>query len=205
MEEKQYPAILSAAFLPALVFLSNFIDGNIFAFGDAANFAAWFTLSFLCFLCGYFLHKKYGWQQGSKQLFGAVIASLILSLAVVLLFKEYFRATGATGSNLLLFALRNLTLGAMGYFGLAYAEVLSLQHDVVLSKEKLRLIEETIKDAKNEASLTVRDAQIKANKIINEAELSAKNILLTKERVEKELREFIQIEKELIKKYEEVK
>jgi hypothetical protein len=40
-------------------------------------------------------------------------------------------------------------------------------------------------------------------KIINDAEAEAKNITLKKERIESELKEFIQAEKELIKKYED--
>jgi len=37
-----------------------------------------------------------------------------------------------------------------------------------------------------------------------EAEAKSKNMILKKERIEKELQEFIQAEKELIKKYEEL-
>jgi hypothetical protein len=48
----------------------------------------------------------------------------------------------------------------------------------------------------------VKEAKIKAQKIINDAEASSKNIILKKERIERELREFILAEKELIKKYE---
>jgi hypothetical protein len=203
MEEKSYMAYASLVFLAVLIFLSNFIGSKLFAFEDPANFAAWFTLALFCFVCGYYANKTLGWQKGGKLIFAAVVATAIVSNAVVMFFQEYFNATGGTGAHLLLFSLRNVFLGAMGYFGMAISEVLALQQDVTLSKEKLRLIEETIKDAKKESELTIRDAQIKANKILNEAELAAKNTILTKERIEKELREFIQIEKELIKKYED--
>ena len=43
----------------------------------------------------------------------------------------------------------------------------------------------------------------KAEKIVNDAQAAAKNITLKKERIESELKEFIQAEKELIKRYEE--
>ena len=44
----------------------------------------------------------------------------------------------------------------------------------------------------------------KSEKIIFDAEANAKNTLLKKERIESELKEFIQAEKELIKRYEEL-
>jgi regulator of protease activity HflC (stomatin/prohibitin superfamily) len=59
-------------------------------------------------------------------------------------------------------------------------------------------------DAKKEADLTLKEAKIQAQKLINDAELNAKNIFLKKERIEKELKEFIQIEKELLNKYEDL-
>ena len=48
----------------------------------------------------------------------------------------------------------------------------------------------------------MREAKIKAQKILNDAEAEAKDITLKKDRIEKELKEFIRTEKEFIKKYE---
>jgi len=93
-------------------------------------------------------------------------------------------------------------LGTMGFFGMAMGEIFSLQKELLEVKSKLNIFEEYIKSAKDEAALTVLEAKVKAEKIINNAEASAKNTLLKKERIEKELKEFIQIERELIKKYE---
>jgi cell division septum initiation protein DivIVA len=69
--------------------------------------------------------------------------------------------------------------------------------------ERLNAIETVIQDAKKESDLIVQEAQLTASKIISEAEIAAKEILIQKENIERELKEFIQIEKELIKKYEE--
>ena len=55
---------------------------------------------------------------------------------------------------------------------------------------------------KKEAELELKDAKIKAQKILNDAEAEAKEITLKKERIEKDLKEFIRTEKEFIKKYE---
>ena len=63
----------------------------------------------------------------------------------------------------------------------------------------------TAADSKKEAELLLREASIKAEKIINDSEATAKNIILKKERIEHELKEFIQTERELLKRYEELK
>lgn len=204
MAEKNSLQYFSVLILAVLVFASNFLDTNLFRFGDL-NFAVWFVLSVFCYATGHFINKSFGWQYGAKLIFAATIVVAVVSISFVIFFREYFNAANPTGENIVLFALRNVFLGGMGYFGMAINEVLNLQSKVVLHEEKLKLIEDTIKDSKKESELTVRDAQIRANKIINEAELTAKNTLLKKERIEKELQEFIQIEKELIKKYEETK
>ncbi|MCE1189187.1 MAG: hypothetical protein LWX56_08585 [Ignavibacteria bacterium] len=204
MTEKTWLSYLSVLILAVLVFISNFLDTNLFHFGDM-NFAVWFILSFFCYACGHYINKVFGWQFGGKLVFAASISVTVISITVIIFFKEYFNAPNPTGENIILFALRNVFLGGMGFFGMAVAEAMAQQGQVASLTEKLQLIEETIKDSKKEADLTVKDAQIKANKIINEAELTAKNVILKKERIERELREFIQIEKELLKKYEENK
>ena len=76
------------------------------------------------------------------------------------------------------------------------------QRDFVILEEKLKVYETQLVDARKAAELEIKEAKIKAQKIINDAELNAKNTSLKKERIEKELKEFIQAEKELIKRYE---
>ena len=93
-------------------------------------------------------------------------------------------------------------LGAMVFFGMALAEVLMLQKDLLVFQEKQKIIDETGKDLRKEAELELREAKIKAQKILNDAEAEAKDITLKKDRIEKELKEFIRTEKEFIKKYE---
>ena len=66
------------------------------------------------------------------------------------------------------------------------------------------MFEESIVDSKKEAELEIKAAKIRAQKIIYDAEAVAKNTLLKKERVENEIKEFIETERELIKKYEDL-
>lgn len=192
-------AILLAAFL----FASNFLNTTLFDFGQL-NFAVWFVLSILSFSSGWFINRLLGWQRGGKIVFAIIIAITIVSLFIVIFFNEYFSAAQLLTENIILYSLRNITLGAMGFFGMAVQEVLGSERESVILKEKIKVYEQTMIDAKKEAELTLREAKVHAQKIINDAELNAKNTILRKERIEKELKEFIQIERELIKKYEEL-
>lgn len=193
----------AAALLAIFLFVSNFLNTNLFDFGQL-NFAVWFVLSILSFSSGWFINRVLGWQHGGKIVFAIVVAVTIISLVIVIFFNEYFSASELLTENLILYSLRTIMLGAMGFFGMAIQEVLGSERESVVLKEKIKVYEQTMIDAKKEAELTLKEAKVNAQKIINDAELSAKNIFLKKERIEKELKEFIQIEKELIKKYDDL-
>jgi hypothetical protein len=189
--------------LGILMFSSNFLDTDIFKFG-ANNFAVWFVLSVLCFACGWYINKTLGWHFGGKVVFAIIIASTFISVLMISFFLDYFSSNELIAENIILYSLRNVTLGAIAFFGMAVVEVFTLQRDSIIYQEKLKVFEDSLRDAKKEAELELKDAKIKSQKIINDAEAQAKNIILKKERIERELKEFIQAEKELIKKYEEL-
>jgi len=189
--------------LGILAFASNFLNTELFQFGDQ-NFAVWFVLSILCFACGWYINRSLGWQFGGKVLFSVIISVTLLSVAMIVFFYEYFGTAEILTENLILYSLRNITLGAMGIFGMAIQEILSGEKQAAILREKVKVLEATADDSKKEAELILKEANLKAEKIINEAELKSKNIVLTKDRIEKELKEFIQTERELIKRYEEL-
>jgi cell division septum initiation protein DivIVA len=81
---------------------------------------------------------------------------------------------------------------------------LKRESEAITLKEKVKILEETAVDSKKESALLLKEASLKAEKIINDAQASAKNTVLLKERIERELKEFIQTERELIKRYEEI-
>jgi len=200
---KKIVSVFAPALLAVMIFISNFLDTEIFKFGDN-NFAVWFVLSLFCFALGWFMNKSYTWNIGGKVIFAITIATSLVSIFLVTFFKEYFSAGNLVAENIILYTLRNITLGVMGFFGMTIGEVSILQKELLTTHEKLKVFEEYIKSAKDEAALTVFEAKVKAEKILNDAEALAKNTVLKKERIEKELKEFIQIERELIKKYEEL-
>ena len=193
----------AAVLLAAFLFISNFLNTNLFDFGQL-NFAVWFVLSIFSFSCGWFINRVLGWQHGGKIVFAIIIAVTIVSLFVIIFFNEYFAAAELLTENIILYSLRNITLGAMGFFGMALQEVLGSERESVILKEKIKVYEQTMLDAKREAEITLKEAKVKAQKLINDAELHAKNTILKKERIESELKEFIHTERELIKKYEEL-
>jgi hypothetical protein len=193
----------AAALLAVFLFVSNFLNTDLFDFGQL-NFAVWFVLSILSFSCGWFINRVLGWHRGGKIVFAILIAVTIISLFIVIFFNEYFSASELLTENIILYSLRNITLAAMGFFGMALQEVLGSERESTILREKIKVYEQTMLDAKKESELTLKEAKVQAQKILNDAEFSAKNIFLKKERIEKELKEFIQIEKELIKKYEDL-
>ncbi|MGA8264791.1 MAG: hypothetical protein WB779_10150 [Ignavibacteriaceae bacterium] len=203
MELKQSYKLFTPVLLGVLMFSSNFLNTNIFRSGDN-NFSVWFVLSLLCFACGWFIDRTLNWIQGGKVVFATIVAATLISVVVVTFFKEYFINGEVMTETLILYTLRNITLGTMGFFGMAVAEVIHLEKDFILIEQKLKIFEDSIVDAKKEAELEIKAAKIKAQKIIYDAEAIAKNTFLKKERVENEIKEFIETEKELIKKYEDL-
>lgn len=189
--------------LGILIFISDFLDTDLFVFGEN-HFAVWFVISIMCFACGWFINRTLGWQYGGKVVFAVTIGVTILSIFMITFFSEYFASKELLFENIILYSLRNITLGAMGFFGMAIQQVLGEEREVVLLREKLKIYEEIKLDRNKEAELELKDAKLKAREILLNAEIQSKNIMLKKDRIEKELKEFIQAEKELIKKYEEL-
>ena len=192
----------TAILLGVLIFASDFLDTNIFNF-DEKNFAVWFVLSILCFASGWYINKTLGWHKGGKIVFSVIIAVTIVSIFMITFFSGYFNANEILTENLILYSLRNITLGAMGFFGMAIQEVINNRKDTQILTEKVELLERESDISKKEVQLIIKEANLNAEKIINDAEAKAKNLILKKERIEKELKEFIQTERELIKRYEE--
>ena len=202
--KKFFASYIVPVLLGLLIFASDFLNTSLFNFGDR-NFAVWFVLSILCFACGWYINRSLGWQLGGKVVFAVIVAVTIISVAIIIFFNEYFGTFELLTENLILFSLRNITLGAMGIFGMAIQEIVSGEKEALILREKVKVLEATAADSKKEAELLMREARLNADKIVNEAEATAKNITLKKERIEQELKEFIQTERELLKRYEELK
>ncbi len=187
MEKKPLYNYLTPVLLGVLMFSSNFLNTDLFKFGEN-NFAVWFVLSFLCFACGWFINKTLGWHFGGKIVFATIIAATIISVLMISFFRDYFSANELLTENLILYSLRNITLGSMAFFGMSVVEIFTMQNEFLVMKEKVKIYEDAIKDSKKEAELVLREAKVKAQRILNDADANAKNTFLKKERIEKELK-----------------
>ena len=205
MEKRQiiFTKYVVPALLIILMFSSNFLNTELFNFGEN-NFAVWFVLSVLCFACGWYINKTLGWHWGGKVVFAEIIAATFLSVFIISFFRDYFSATNLLTENLILYSFRSIMLGAMAFFGMSVVEILSKQKEFAVLQEKVKNYDDLLKDVKKESELEIREAKLNALKILNDADLQSRNIILKKERIEKELKEFIRAERELIKKYEEL-
>ncbi len=199
---KSVKSSLPPVLMAVLIAFSDFLGTNLFQ-TITNDMLVWILLSGLCFAAGWFTIKNYDWKSTLQIVLSVTVANMIISAILVSYFPEYFLLNGIIVENILIFGIRNILLGAMGLFGAAVAENLSVRQEKKVMEEKLKVYESTMKDVHKESDLVLREAQIKAAKLLLEAESAAKNLFLKKERIEKELKEFIQIEKALIKKYEE--
>lgn len=81
-------------------------------------------------------------------------------------------------------------------------ELIHLQRDGETGKHKLEELRRLMGNAQKEAQFIVEDARMKADKMLYDAQKAADEIIERKNQVEYRLREFIAVERELIKKYE---
>ena len=202
MAAKYYNYLLPGL-MALLMFASNFLNTNLFG-KDVQSFTVWFLISLFVFVCGWLILKNFNWILGGKIVFTVSVGMVIISLILVVLFRDYFDVNNPMVENLILYSLRNIMLGAMGMFGLTVAEVIRIQHD----QKNLEKSFETKKSefaTENEKmiELLVSEAKLKADKIVFDAEKRAMELKEKSSQIESKLKELILLEKDLIKKYEE--
>ncbi len=200
--DKKYLNYLTPALLAILLFFSNFLSTDLFKLG-LLNFAVWFIVSVFAFACGWFINKTLGWSYGGKIIFAVIISTSLISIIMVSLFSDYFGINDLLTENIILFMLRNIILGSMGFFGMSVCEIFVLQKAMISEKQKSENLERSTVNLEKEAELILKEAKVNAERIVLDAEKKSKNLLDKKERIETQLRKFINTEKELLKKYEE--
>jgi hypothetical protein len=204
MKKLSYLNYAAVLLLGVLIIASDFLNTSLFNFGEQ-NFAVWFVLSIFCFACGWYINKTLGWHFGGKVVFAVVIAVTVFSIFMVTFFGSYFGANELLTENLILYSLRNIVLGAMGFFGMSVQEVIDNRKDSAMLKKQVDLYEREAEVSKKESEQIIKEAGLKAEKIVNDAKAEADRIIIKKEILENELKEIIQTEKELIKRYEDKK
>jgi len=201
MIEKKSIYYATAVLLAVIIFASNFLSTDIFQSGYQ-NFSVWFILMLFSLACGWLINKTLGYVHGGKVVFSVIVSTSFLSAVMISIFSDYFGLSDLLVENLILFILRNITLGAMAFFGMVLCELIQLQKDGEAGKHKLEELRRLMNNAQKEAQMIVEDARMKADNMLYEAQRAADEVLDRKNQVEYRLKEFIAVERELIKKYE---
>ncbi len=193
---------LGPALLAVLMFTTNFLGTDIFE-GASVNFSVWFVISIFAFATGWIINISLGWEHGGKIVFAVIIATTVFSIFLVSFFNDYFGPNELLSESLILYSLRNVTIGLMGVFGMAISNVILLQREVERLKSEKSNAVDVLENSKKEAELIVEEAKINAGNIVLDAKKQANEIIETRNNIERQLKELIQIEKDLIKKYED--
>ncbi len=183
------------------MFGSNFLSTDLFS-SNVHDFTVWFVLSIFCFACGWIINKTLGWIHGGKVVFSVVVAVGVISVLMVSIFRDYFGVNDLLTENLILYSLRNITLGAMGIFGMAVAEMLILQRENEALSVKQKNYKDLYAEAERKVKLILDEAKLKADKIVFDADKKAAEIISKKHSIETQLRELIRTERELLDKYD---
>jgi len=190
----------TAGILALLILASSFLNTDLFKAGFQ-NFSVWFVLSMFSFACGWLINKTLGYNHGGKIVFAVVVASSIVSIVMISYFNDFFGFSYLLVESMILYILRNITLGAMAFFGMALSEVIILQKEIA-RKPKENDSQKIAETGQREVQLVIDEAKFKADKMIYEAQQRIDDLIERKSQIERRLKEFIATERELIKNYE---
>jgi len=197
IKNKKY--YLAPLMLAVLIFLSNFLNTQLFGL-EIVNFVVWFILSLFIFAIGWVANNTLGWIHGGNRIFSVIVAMAVFRALLVSFFSDYFLTENLLFENIILYSLRNIMLGSMAFFGMALSELFSNQR--LVENLKNSDSEKLLQDTAKKSELILKEASLEAEKILFEANKKASKILEHKKNLERKLREFIEVEKEVIKKYE---
>lgn len=145
------------------------------------------------------MNSGFKWELGIKSISIVTFVAVIVSLGLVALFRSSFDLNNSLIDNFILYSLRVFVLGMFSIFGLSIAEVIKLKK-VTIKNDDFENHKTLPKNSESE--LVIKEAKLKAEKILFEAEKEAKSINEQKTRIEIQLRELIQTEREVIRNYE---
>lgn len=201
MIERKSIYYLTPGLLTVIIFASNFLSTDLFKAGYQ-NFSVWFVLSIFSLACGWLINKTLGYNHGGKVVFAVIVSSAFISILMVSIFSDYFGLSALLVENLILYLLRNITLGSMAFFGMVICELIILQKNAVQTNIKHEDGSRELANAQKEAQVIVEEAKLKAERLIFTTQQKVDSVLDKKNQIERRLKEFIAAERELIQKYE---
>ncbi len=184
--------------LSFILIISNLLNTNLFVNSDY-TFTVWFVLLLASFTIGWLMAKGFKWSKGLKSIFISITLSIVISLILVAVFRNNFSTHSSLLGNLVLYSLRVLVLGSSAIFGLSVS-VNGKDKNVVENNMPMDTTQEV--DILQKEEYFIKEAKLKAEKILFEAKKEAQQIKDSKAQMERELRELIHTEREVIRSYE---
>ncbi len=169
------------------------------------NFAVWFILSIFAFSLGWIITNTLDWNFGGKVVFSVIIVTSFITMFFITIFNDYFNLNGVLTENILLYVLRNIFIGLMGVFGMAVSKLIELQRVAEVCSAVNERKESIIKMAEEKADLIISKAKLEAEKITHDAGKEVSELKDVKSKLETTLKEFIELEKELLRNYSDEK
>jgi len=192
---------ISVLFYGVVIFLANFGETQIFSFYPY-GFGFWFVMLFFAACLGFIVSYLFGLK---KSLW--IVALVFLSISVVsslaiLIKPELFAFKEVSLTNIVLQILKIGISSIFGLLGVLIWQNISLAKELVRADEKIKFYEKNVLDAKREAEILKKEAEIKASEMIFDAKKKVQELEKLKRDLEIKLREFLQIELEVLDKHE---
>ncbi len=184
--------------LSFILIISNLLNANLFVNSDY-TFTVWFVLLLASFSVGWLMGKGFKWNEGLKNIYISITFSIVISLILVAIFRNNFSMHSSLLGNLVLYSLRVLVLGSSAIFGLSVS-VNGKGENVVENNSPMDTTQDV--DMSQKEEYFIKEAKLKAEKILFEAKKEAQQIKDSKAQMERELRELIHTEREVIRSYE---
>ena len=198
---RRYLYYVTPVLAAVLIFASNFLSTDIFNIGFQ-NFTVWFVLSLFTFACGWLMDQTLGWVKGGKVLFAVIVVSAFFGVVLVMFFREYFGLSDLLSETIILYTLRNITLGTMAFFGMAVSRVLIYERQLEANKSILEDFVDKIPLAEREAEIVLKEAKLKAEELLLQTQKKCNELIEAKNKIDRQLAELIKTEEELLKLYE---
>lgn len=188
-----YPLVLLIILVMSVSLSNNlFIDQKF-------TFAIWFILLLATFTLGWLMHSGFKWKNGIKIILITTVIAVIIGLTIVMLFSGSFEKSSSFLGNIVSYALRIVTLGLSGIFGLSIAE--NVKNEKIAS-QSIGEQSQPENDIVDKTEYYIKEAKLKAEKIVFDAEKNIQQIQERKKQIEIQLRELIHTEREVIRSYE---
>lgn len=188
-----YPLVLLIILVMSVSLSNNlFIDQKF-------TFAIWFILLLATFTLGWLMHSGFKWKNGIKIILITTVIAVIIGLTIVMLFSGSFEKSSSFLGNIVSYALRIVTLGLSGIFGLSIAENVKNEK---FASQSIGEQSQPENDIVDKTEYYIKEAKLKAEKIVFDAEKDIQQIQERKKQIEIQLRELIHTEREVIRSYE---